>query len=266
MPMKPALLFFSVLLFALSAAAAPVKPQPPADLDAPPESAERHPSGLITLKLADGSGSVSPAEHQILSMRYTVWRSDGTFVVHVAEPRTVMLPLRNMLPGWREAAMMMVAGEKRRAWVPESLGGGKIPKGQMFVIDTELVEIVDPPVAPPDVAAAPDDATRTRSGLAYRTLREGNGADRPSKRSTVLVHYTGWTADGAMFDSTILQGEPAEFGLDGVIPGWTEGLQLMSVGEKTRFWVPAKLAYGSDRTKPQGMLVFDIELLAIVKK
>jgi peptidylprolyl isomerase len=78
-----------------------------------------------------------------------------------------------------------------------------------------------------------------------------------------MVHYSGWTTDGKMFDSSVLRGNPASFGLDGVISGWTEGLQLMVEGEKTRFWIPAKLAYGHEKGKPQGMLVFDIELIDI---
>jgi peptidylprolyl isomerase len=79
----------------------------------------------------------------------------------------------------------------------------------------------------------------------------------------VAVHYSGWTTDGRMFDSSVLRGDPAEFSLEAVIKGWTEGLQLMVPGEKTRFWIPAKLAYPNDKTKPQGMLVFDVELVAI---
>jgi peptidylprolyl isomerase len=252
------------LLFALSIAAAVHKPEPPADLNNPPADAETTPEGLITKVLRSGTGDVRPTEEKILSMRYTVWRSDGSLVVHVSEPRTVLLPLTNMLPGWRQAAMMMVVGERRRAWIPSSLGGGKIPEGKSFIIDTELVEIVDPPVAPPDVTAPPAAAMSTKSGLSWIVLRPGTGTEYPKKRSTVVVHYTGWTTDGAMFDSTILKGEPAEFQLDKVIPGWTEGLQLMTEGEKRRFWIPAKLAYGGEKGKPKGMLVFDIELLSIL--
>ena len=244
--------------------AAVSKPEPPSDLTAPPADAEKTPEGLVTKVLSPGAGDVRPTEEKILNMRYTVWRSDGSVVVHVPEPRTVMLPLKNMLPGWRQAAMMMVVGERRRAWIPSSLGAGKIPEGKSFVIDTELLEIVDPPSAPADVAAPPAEAETTRSGLASIVLRPGSGAEHPGKRSTVMVHYTGWTTDGSMFDSTILKGEPVEFPLDKVIAGWTEGLQLMTEGEKRRFWIPAKLAYGDDKGKPKGMLVFDIELLSIV--
>ena len=84
--------------------------------------------------------------------------------------------------------------------------------------------------------------------------------------SQVQVHYTGWTTDGKMFDSSVVRGQPAEFALDGVIPGWTEGLQLMFEGEKTRFWIPAALAYGekpANRFTPAGDLVYDIELLGM---
>jgi peptidylprolyl isomerase len=157
----------------------------------------------------------------------------------------------------------MVPGERRRAWIPASLGGGKIKEGESLVIDTELIELVDRPVTPPHVAAPPPDAIKTASGLAYKVLRAGRGTEHPKRHSNVTVHYSGWTTDGKMFDSSILRGETADFSLDGVIPGWTEGLQLMTEGEKVRFWIPSKLAYGRDKTKPQGMLVFDIELVAV---
>ena len=81
------------------------------------------------------------------------------------------------------------------------------------------------------------------------------------------VHYSGWTTDGKMFDSSVTRGEPAEFPLNGVIKGWTEGVQLMVAGEKRRFWIPEGLAYGPaipGSGRPGGMLVFDIELLEIV--
>ena len=118
--------------------------------------------------------------------------------------------------------------------------------------------------APPDVAAAPADAARTPSGLASKVLTPGTGTRHPRPNSQVRVHYTGWTTDGKMFDSSLTTGEPIAFGLNEVIPGWTEGVQLMVEGEKRRFWIPAKLAYEGDPSKPQGTLVFDIELIRIL--
>ena len=125
----------------------------------------------------------------------------------------------------------------------------------------------EPPMIapPPDVAAAPADASVTASGLASKVIQPGNSNVRPSASSTVRVHYTGWTTDGEMFDSSVVRGEPAEFPLDGVIPGWTEGVQLMVVGEKRRFWIPGALAYDNIPMPgaPKGTLVFDIELLGV---
>jgi peptidylprolyl isomerase len=120
--------------------------------------------------------------------------------------------------------------------------------------------------APADVAGPPEDAQRTASGLAYKVLGSGSGGPHPTATDTVAVHYTGWTTDGKRFDSSVARGEPATFPLNGVIAGWTEGLQLMSVGDKFRFWIPADLAYGDPPRRegaPAGMLVFDVELLGI---
>jgi peptidylprolyl isomerase len=117
--------------------------------------------------------------------------------------------------------------------------------------------------APPDVAAPPADAIRNPSGLASKVLTPGTGTRHPRPNSGVRVHYTGWTTDGKMFDSSVTRGQPISFGLDRVIPGWTEGLQMMVEGEKRRLWIPAKLAYEGVPGRPQGMLVFEVELIRI---
>jgi FKBP-type peptidyl-prolyl cis-trans isomerase len=117
--------------------------------------------------------------------------------------------------------------------------------------------------APPDVATPPADAVKTPSGLASKVLTPGTGTRHPRPNSQVRVHYTGWTTDGQMFDSSLTSGQPITFGLNEVIPGWTEGVQMMVEGEKRRFWIPAKLAYEGSPSKPQGLLVFDIELIRI---
>lgn len=109
---------------------------------------------------------------------------------------------------------------------------------------------------------APADAKRTVSGLSYKILKPGAGGRHPSSVSSVTVHYSGWTTDGKLFDSSVVNGKPATFPLNRVIPGWTEGVQLMVEGEKRRFWIPESLAYGP--TGPvAGDLVFDIELIKI---
>jgi peptidylprolyl isomerase len=133
----------------------------------------------------------------------------------------------------------------------------------MLVYDIELQEILAAPETPPDVAAAAKDAKTTKSGLAYKVLTAGTGKDHPRKWDKVTVHYSGWTTDGKMFDSSVTRGKPASFNLNQVIPGWTEGIPLMVVGDKTRFWIPKELAYNDQPGKPAGMLVFDVELIEI---
>ena len=122
--------------------------------------------------------------------------------------------------------------------------------------------------APDDVAAAPSDAETTSSGLASKVVQAGTGSAHPSASDEVTVHYTGWTTDGNMFDSSVARGAPATFPLNGVISGWTEGVQLMVVGEKRRFWIPSDLGYGErgaagGQIPPGATLVFDVELLGI---
>ena len=119
--------------------------------------------------------------------------------------------------------------------------------------------------APADVASPPDDAQRTASGMASKVLTPGTGTRHPRPNSRVTVHYTGWTTDGTMIDSSVQRGEPTTFPLDQVIPGWTEGVQMMVEGEKRRFWIPGPLAYDNSPRPdaPKGMLVFDIELIRI---
>lgn len=123
--------------------------------------------------------------------------------------------------------------------------------------------------APPDVAAPPADAIVSAGGLASKVLTPGTGTDKPGPNDTVTVNYTGWTTDGRMFDSSVAplqpgrKAEPAQLALNRVIPGWTEGVGLMVVGEKRRMWIPQELAYQGRPGAPAGMLVFDIELLGI---
>jgi FKBP-type peptidyl-prolyl cis-trans isomerase FklB len=104
------------------------------------------------------------------------------------------------------------------------------------------------------------------SGLQYKVLTEGNGP-KPGKDQTVTAHYVGTLINGQEFDNSVKRGQPAQFAVTGVIPGWTEALQLMKVGSKWRIFVPADLAYGDEgagETIPPGStLIFDIELLGV---
>jgi peptidylprolyl isomerase len=167
-----------------------------------------------------------------------------------------------VIPGFSEGLQLMAIGEKRRLWIPEALaykGQEGRPKG-MLVFDVMLIQM--PNRAPSDVKTPPADAKKTASGLAYKVLKAGTGGRKPKASNQVTVHYTGWTTDGKMFDSSVVRGQPATFALDGVIKGWTEGVALMVEGEKTRFWIPEKLAY-EGKQAPYGLLVFEVELIKI---
>jgi peptidylprolyl isomerase len=252
----------AALLFA--AAISVTKPAPPPDLTAPPADAEKSADGLISKQLAAGTAGEHPAAVDFVHVHYAVWKaSDGSVVDYTRTEMPTFVNMTKLLPGMREMFTQMTPGEKRRSWIPASLGAGKIKEGDTFVVDAELVDVVHPPATPADVAAPPADATKTSSGLAYKILTPGTGAVHPRKRDKVLVNYSGWTTDGRMFDSSITKGEPVELLLEQVIPGWVEGLALMTEGAKARFWIPQKLAYKGQQGMPAGMLVFDIELIKI---
>jgi FKBP-type peptidyl-prolyl cis-trans isomerase len=264
--------YAAALLLSVAAALSaqqPARPEPlppPPDVAAPPADAEKSASGLAWKVLEAGTGERRPAAKDAVTVHYAAWTTDGKMFDNSRSRRMPStFPIENVIKGWGEGVQMMTVGEKRRFWIPEELafrGQSGRPEG-MVVFDVELLDIVsDPRVAPPDIAKPPDDAQKTPSGLAYKVLREGSGSAHPDKNSRVTVHYTGWTTDGKMFDSSVMKGSPATFGLSEVIEGWTQGVQLMVEGERTRFWIPARLAY-QGRQGPQGMLVFDIELLMI---
>ena len=242
-PGKPlGMLVFDVELLGIQAA-----PKAPSDVAGPPDDAEVTESGLASKVIEEGTGSEHPAPEDTVQVHYTGWKTDGTmFDSSVARGKPARFPLNRVIAGWTEGLQLMVVGEKRRFWIPEELAykGQREPKG-MLVFDVELLEIQAAPKTPPDVEAPPEDAEVTRSGLASKVLKPGTGSEHPKASSKVTVHYSGWTTDG------------------GVIKGWTEGLQLMVVGEKRRFWIPEKLAYQGKPGSPQGMLVFDVELLGI---
>ena len=119
-----------------------------------------------------------------------------------------------------------------------------------------------PIAAPADVQQPPASAITTASGLAYVVLKQGGGAT-PRIRDKVTVHFSGWTTDGEMFDSSVAKGKPGRYSVDGVIPGWTEALLLMKAGSKYRLWIPEALAYRGQPGFPAGVLVFEVSLISV---
>jgi peptidylprolyl isomerase len=243
----------------------------PEDVAAPPADAECMDSGLCTKVLAAGTGDEHPDAWDKVTVHYSGWTTDGQlFDSSYKRDKPSSFPLNRVIPGWTEGLQLMVVSERRRLWIPSELAYGNRdgrPQG-MLVFDVELLGIQNQPeprpapTTPDDVAGPPADAEKTKTGLASKVLKPGTGSEHPTRGSTVTVHYSGWTTDGKLFDSSVARGKPATFPLRGVIPGWTEGLQLMVVGEHRRFWIPEKLAYKGAAGAPSGMLVFDVELLS----
>jgi peptidylprolyl isomerase len=270
----PALLLASAPLLAAPPVnphvSAPLEPiPPPADVAAAPADAQTTASGLASKVLSAGTGTEHPATTDLVKVHYTGWTTDGKmFDSSVARGRPTVLPLNKVIAGWAEGIPLMVVGEKRRFWIPGKLaydGQANKPQGTL-VFDVELLDILRVPPVPPDVAAPPADAEKLPNGLAWKVLKPGTGTVHPKATSTVRVHYTGWTTEGKMFDSSYAKGAPATFELNKVIAGWTDGLQRMVEGESRRFWIPSRQAYDGAPGKPRGMLVFDIILLEIVKE
>jgi len=247
----------------------------PSDVQAVPADAQKTASGLASKILQAGTGDKHPAAADTVTVHYSGWTTDGKlFDSSVRRGQPASFPLNGVIKGWTEGLQLMVIGEKRRFWIPANLAYGENPgggrPGGLLVFDVELLGIKEapkPPAVPEDVAAAPADAEKTASGIASRVLTKGTGTVHPKATDQVEVHYSGWMTNGELFDSSVLRGETIVFPLNQVIPGWTEGVQLMVEGEKRRLWIPGKLAYGETAAPgyPSGTLVFDVELIRIVK-
>ncbi len=259
----------------LATQAQPTMPETPADVKAAPADAVKTTTGLASKVLQEGKGTKKPGPADTVTVHYSGWTTDGKlFDSSVQRGETISFPLNGVIKGWTEGLQLMVEGEKRRFWIPADLAYGENPgggrPGGTLVFDVELFGIKEapkPPDTPEDVAKAPESAEKTASGIASRVLTKGTGTAHPKATDTVEVHYSGWTTDGKLFDSSVVRGETIEFPLNRVIPGWTEGVQLMVEGEKRRLWIPGKLAYGDSPPPgaPAGTLVFDVELIKIVK-
>jgi FKBP-type peptidyl-prolyl cis-trans isomerase len=251
---------------------APAGQEPPDDVAAAPGDAQKTAGGAAFKILKAGEGKNRAEEKDSVSIEYTAWTTDGKpFASSKTQGRPARVGLSGVVPGLSEVLRDMPEGEQRRIWIPAKLaekGWPNPPAGQAITMDVTVLQVIVGPKqipVPEDVAAPPADAKKTKTGLASKVLKEGEGKLHPKASDTVKVHYSGWTTDGAMFDSSEAKGQPASFPLGAVIAGWTEGVQLMVEGEKRRFWIPVELAYNNMPGKPAGMLVFDIELLKIVK-
>ena len=244
-------------------------PKVPDDLKRAPKTALKTRRGIKYKFLKRGTGGQRPNAWDKVTAHYSGWTTDGKmFDSSRMRSRPATFPLTGVIPGWTEVMQKLQIGDSVRVWIPQKYaykGKAGKPKG-MLVFDIELIEVErmpKPPKAPRNVKRAPKNAKRTALGTRYKVLKRGTGA-YPGPSDKVEVHYTGWTTDGKMFDSSHTRNRTATFPLTAVIAGWTDGLQTMQEGGMTRFWIPEKLAYKGQAGKPAGTLVFDVELITVI--
>jgi FKBP-type peptidyl-prolyl cis-trans isomerase len=246
-------------------------PPVPPDLAGPIGPSTKLKNGVLSAIVKPGTGKEKPKPWDTVQFNYSAWDQDGRmFDSTEMRKRPATVPVYRQSPAMESMLTSMLPGSRVRFWVPsELMQSGKpipgMPEG-LLVYELELLTIAkgkQPPPTPPDVAGPPANAQKTEKGVSYRFLSKGRGGAKPTAKDTVKVNYSGWTTDGRLIDSSLIKGEPAKFSLQGVMTGWADGIPVMSVGDKVRFWIPEQLAYASSPGKPQGMLVFDVELLDI---
>ncbi|MCE9577527.1 MAG: FKBP-type peptidyl-prolyl cis-trans isomerase [Deltaproteobacteria bacterium] len=247
-----------------------IKPAPPipADVAAPPADARKTDKGVFIKTLTPGTGKDKLRYYDLATISYTAWDETGRMFDSTetrGQPRP-SAPYRET-PGLESALTQMVVGERARVWIPGPLNQPSLsaPAG-MACYEITLNSITPqhaPPPAPKDLAAPPKDAQKTALGVFYKVIKPGTGTQHPTATDQIKVHYTEWTTDGRLVDSTVVRDKPAEFVVSAVIKGWTDGLQVMTAGEQARFWIPEELAYKGQPGRPAGMMVFDVELIEI---
>lgn len=232
-------------------------------------------SGLSYEVTEVGTGEQPQAGDKV-TVHYTGYLTDSAKTkfdssLDRGKPFTFTLGKGQVIKGWDEGIALLKAGDKATLYIPSDLAYGERGAGQVIppnadlVFEVELISFETPePILPFDVAGK--DTVTTASGLQYILVEEGAGA-QPYESQIVSVHYTGYLADGTIFDSSIERGQPIVFpvGTGRVIPGWDEGIMLLNTGAKARFIIPSDLAYGANGAggiiPPNATLIFDVELV-----
>ena len=239
----------------------------PLDVAQPPLDAEVSPSGLITKVIDPGAGDEPARINDTVTLHFTGWTEAGRMFDTTAQSdEPAQFVASKILPGLTEGLQLMFEGETRRMWIPQHLafnGAAGLPEG-MVCFDVELISIDERGVLPPpDVDRIPENAITLDSGLAYRVIKPGHGDEHPGPEDAVQVHILAFRPDGRVIDDTRKKGVPESFALDLTTLGFAEAIPLMVRGEHRRMWIPEDLANIDDEPRYVGMLVFDVELLAI---
>jgi len=242
-----------------------------------PADVNYSPSGLGTLLLESGSGAQADRDATV-QVHYTGWLLDGrSFDSSHSRGEPTTFPLSGVIPAWTEGVSAMREGGKVLLVAPPDLAygargaGGVIPPNATLVFEVELLAVKDYSSVDKGKALLVekqipiDGGVTTESGLFYVDTVVGDGAT-PTRADTVTAHYSGWLNDGTVFDSSIDRGEPLDFPVTRVIPGWTEALLSMRVGGTRWVVIPYDLAYGAQGRPPippKAALVFEMRLLGI---
>ncbi len=238
-------------------------------------------NGLVIKVLREGKG-IKPLVTDLVKVHYEGRLTDGTvFDSSYARNEPITFPLNQVIEGWTLGLQEISECAKAELTIPSELAygttgtpGGPIGPNQTLVFDVELLKVVNPErnlvmsTAWLAENAKKEGVMTTPSGLQYQVIKKGEGGVKPKASDRVEVDYRGTLTDGTEFDSSYSRGQTATFPLNGVIPGWTEGLQLMEEGDSFRFFVPPNLAYGprgtpSGEIGPNEVLIFDVELIDV---
>lgn len=267
------LAWLSALLLATSAPAQNIVEPGPKDKDAP-QAFSKTDSGLKYRILRKSQGPKPTSEDKV-KVHYRGWLNDGKeFDSSYKRGEPIEFGLKQVIAGWTEGMQLVGEGGMIELEIPPELGygargaGQAVPPNATLHFLVELLAVKEKKVAKPGETDkdAPKEFTATKSGLKYRILRKSAGA-KPAATDTVEVHYKGWLDGGKEFDSSYERGEPITFPLNRVIPGWTEGMQLVGEGGMIELEIPADLGYGprgaGNVIPPNATLHFIVELLNV---
>ena len=247
----------------------------PKDVAAAPADALVTASGLKSKVLKKGTGKEMPLAADTVTVHYSGWDKTGKmFDSSVKRGQPSSFPLNQVIKGWTEGLQLMVAGEKRRFWIPAELAYGKVPErpgapAGDLCFDVELLKVIAMPDTPKNLNAIPENAVDSEGGVKSIVLKEGKGA-QPTGDDVIKVNYTGWAPDGEIVDSSIPLGKSITLSLAQLKerPAFSKALQLLKVGEVRQIWIPVQHIVGDNPPPgtPKGSFCYQFELVEIVKE